>query len=261
MCFDDEFVIGQGCEGTCVYVGLLDDGSEVAVKRMLTYTCKSLFENEERILSLLKVENSKHIVNYRYYEHDNLFSYLILDLCEETLEDYVESHSKEHLEQRGPTMIREILTGLKALHSGKQKILHMDLKPSNILVDTQGHMRLADFGLSRELTEGKTTVQTGSKGTKGWMAVESNPLLSGGQVRFKRKSDIQVVGMISFYILTKDGHPFGPELFRIANIIEGKPYLEPLTDNKARNFVSCMINHNISERPYVEEALAHPYLT
>ena len=250
-------MIGEGCKGTCVYVGLLDDGSEVAVKRMVSFSCKLLAENEERVLKLLKVEKSQHIVNYRYYERGNPFSYLVLDLCEETLEDYVKSHDKEYLEQHGPAMIREILTGLKALHCGKQKILHMDLKPSNILVDSEGHMRLADFGLSRILRKDQSTLETGAKGTKGWMAVESNPLGRGDQVRFKRKSDIQVVGMISFHILTKGGHPFGPEQFRIANIIEGKPDLEQLTDDMARDFVSWMISHNINDRPYVEEALTY----
>ena len=79
------------------------------------------------------------------------------------------------------------------------------------------------------------------------MTVESNPLRRGHQVKIKRKSDIQVVGMMSFYILTKSGHLFGPEQFRFANIIQGKPDLEQLTDNKARNFVSWMINHNVND--------------
>ena len=146
-------MIGQRCKGICVYDDLLDDGSEVAVKRMVSYSCKLLAENEEKVLSLLKFKKSQHVVNYRYYELGNPFPYLVLDLYEETLEDYVKSHYKEHLEQHGPAMTREILTGLKVLHCGRHKNLHMDLKPSNILVDTQGHPRLADFGLSLALSE------------------------------------------------------------------------------------------------------------
>ena len=239
----------------------MDDGSEVAVKRMLTYSCKSLAENEKRIFNLIEMEKSCHIVNYRYFENGNPFSYLVLDLCEETLEDYVKSHSKEQLEQHGPIMIREILIGLKVLHCGEKKILHRDLKPSNILVDTQGHMRLADFGLSRILNDDETTLQTGATGTKGWMAAESIECNKDGKARFKRKSDIQVVGMVSFYILTKGGHPFGSEHFCVGNILQGKPVdLQQLTDAQARDFVSRMINHNTKDRPYVEEALKHPYL-
>lgn len=166
VCFEDEFVIGEGCSTTCVYSGLLEDGTEVAVKRMVIYSYKKLAENEERVLTLLEVENSKHIVNCRHFERGNLFTFLILDLCEETSVDHAESHSKEYLEQYGPIMIREILTGLKVLHCGKQKLVHMSLKPSNVLVDIHGHMRLADFGISRVLGEDEITVQTGTKELK-----------------------------------------------------------------------------------------------
>ena len=43
------------------------------------------------------------------------------------------------------------------------------------------------------------------------------------KVRFSRKSDIQVAGMISICILTKGEHPFGSELVFVKNVIEGRP--------------------------------------
>ena len=43
------------------------------------------------------------------------------------------------------------------------------------------------------------------------------------KVRFTRKSDIQVAGMISICILTKGEHPFGSELVFVKNVIEGRP--------------------------------------
>ena len=87
--------------------------------------------------------------------------YLIVDLCEETLKDYVHSQSNKQLQEKGRRVIREILTGLKFLHD--KGILHRDLKPSNILVDVEGHMKLADFGVSRVLNEDETTVQTSKR--------------------------------------------------------------------------------------------------
>ena len=256
--FDDELKIGTGSHGTSVYVGLHDDGSEVAVKRILTETLK---EDEMIIGNLSELKKSNNIVNYREVIFGDTFSYVILDLCEETLADYIERLSEEDLELRGPEIIREILAGLSALHCGETIVLHRDLKPWNILVDTAGHMRLADFGLSRMLDGSETSVNTGPKGTPGWIAAESIAKVKGETVKFKKKSDMQVVGMICFYILTKGEHPFGDRIHRLANIDKGDPvYLDKLSNSNAKRFVSWLISHDINERPYVEEALNDPYL-
>lgn len=261
VCFDKDFMIGRGCDGTSVHVGFcVGDGSEVAVKRILTHNCEYL-SREQQILNLESLRRSQYIVNYRHFESDDTFFYLVFDLCEGTLEDYIKSHSEEHLKRHGPTIIREMLCGLEVLHSGEKPVLHMDLKPSNILVDPSGHMRLTDFGISQILSDEQTTVRTGQKGTEGWVAAESLIDEGGQKVRFKKKSDIQVAGMISFYILTKGRHPFGARHERSANIIRGNPVnLDELTDPVAKHFVSWMISHDIDDRPYAEEALTHLYL-
>ena len=256
-------MIAQGSHGTCVYLGIDYDDNPVAVKRVLTSTkAHSLsVEKEAEHLCLLKSRRSEYIVNYRHFELGNPFSYVILDLYEESLVDFVQRNEKGYLETHGPVIITEILNGLCTLHSGQERILHMDLKPENILVDNCGHMRLADFGISKILGNNQTTIKTGSKGTPGWMAAESLPKEGEMEGRFKRKSDIQVVGMISFYVLTKGEHPFGDTYHRTSNIIDGKPVdLEMLTNATARDFVEWLIQHNPEDRPYAEEALKHPFL-
>ena len=259
VCFDDEFSIGTGCGGTSVYVGLHDDGSEVAVKRILTHVL--LKGDDVTIGNLVELKRSDYIVNYRGFISRKTFSYVILDLCEETLADYIERFSKEELQRRCPEIIRQILAGLSALHCGETIVLHRDLKPWNVLVDTEGHMRLSDFGVSKMLDGSQTTLFTGAKGTPGWRAAESIQNVDGATVKFNRKSDIQVVGMICFYILTKGGHPFGGRNERILNIAKGDPvYLDMLTDSNAKSFVSWLISHDIDKRPYIEEAFDHPYI-
>ena len=255
---DKSFSIGKGCNGTCVYLGIDNNNKPVAVKRMLIETgeCLQRLYKEIEVLNLLKSKRSENIVSYLHFVLGNPFSYVILDLCEETLADFVKRKDQNYLETQGPVIIKEILTGLLALHSGKNKILHMDLKPENILVDSDGHMRLTDFGISKILGENQTTIETGSKGTPGWMAAESFPKEGEKKGRFKRKSDIQVAGMISFYVLTKGGHPFGDRYHRTSNIIDGNPVdLKKLTNATARDFVERLIQHNPKDRPYAEEAL------
>ncbi len=253
--------LGKGCNGTCVYVGIMEDGSEVAVKRMVIQACEESAQNEIEILSRTDTQKSPFIVTYRYFHRDDNFIYLILDLCEETLGEHVLSQTAEHLREHGPRMVKEILSGLEFLHS--QGILHRDLKPSNVLVDVAGHMRLADFGISRVLNEDGTTVQTRAKGTRDWIPVEVIAAMNKGQkCRFKKKSDIQVAGMIAFFVLTKGEHPFGGLSHELmSNILEGNPVnLDKLENHQAREFVAWLIRHQIGERPYAHEALSHSFM-
>ena len=252
LSWDESLLLGTGCMGTSVYVGILQDDREVAVKRVLIQAGKHLAENEKEILSSIKCP---HIVSYLHFIKDDVFMYLILHLCEETLKDLVNSQTSEYLSNHGPRMIKEILTGLEFLHS--RGMVHRDLKPSNVLVDVEGHMKLADFGISRALNEDVTSVITDVKGTHGWMPVEVIEAMNRGEkCRFKKKSDIQVTGMIAFFVLTKGEHPFGDGSDRMGNIVNGNPVaLNKLADRNAVTFVSCLINKEIQNRPYANEAL------
>jgi serine/threonine protein kinase len=257
---NESFLLGTGSMGTCVYVAIMDDGSEVAVKRMLIQTCKVAAENEKAILTLINTQRSPFIVSYRHFVRASIFMYLIVDLCEETLADHVLFQSAKHVQEHGRRMIKEILTGLEFLHA--QGILHRDLKPSNVLVDVEGHMRLADFGISRVLNEDETTVQTDAKGTQGWMSSEVIKTGNkGGKGRYKKKSDVQVAGMITYFILSKGEHPFGSVHDRMTNILRGNPVnLEKLNDLDARQFISKLIRHKIEDRPHACEALRYPFI-
>jgi serine/threonine-protein kinase/endoribonuclease IRE1 len=83
-----------------------------------------------------------------------------------------------------------------------------------------------------------------------------NPL----QLRWKEKSDIQVAGMLSFYISTKGKHPFGSKIDLLNNLHNNNPVgLSKLSDPVAKDLLSQMLARDLDKRPYVEQALKHPY--
>ncbi len=112
------------------------------------------------------------------------------------------------------------------------------------------------------MNEDETTVQTDAKGTRDWMPLEVLEAISQRQkCRFKKKSDIQVAGMIAFFVLTKGEHPFGLSHERMANILKGNPVnLDKLNNLQARQFVTWLIRPRIGERPYAHEALRNSFM-
>lgn len=253
-----EFEIAKGSDGTRVFLGLRDDGTEVAVKRMLKSNYQDL-KNEEEFLRLPALDNPC-IVRYVDFAEDDKFGYLALQLCEYTLEEYIQNHLPEDSSQQLQVLkkiVKEVLCSLNVLHSQDTKVLHRDIKPQNVLIDIMGKARLADFGISRRLKLGETTCRTNAAGTKCWKASET--VEEDSNSGYKRSSDIQVAGMLAYYILSCGHHPFGKGVRCEANILDGKYSLEHLEDEMAKDLVEQMISHEPKDRPNVEETLCHPF--
>ncbi|XP_067238760.1 uncharacterized protein [Chanodichthys erythropterus] len=258
LCFykDEKYIIGSGGSGT-VYIGLSEDGTEVAIKRIIKNPKNNkVFENELKRLRDLKLE-SKYIVRYVTFAEDEDFHYLANQLCESDLEDYMKDLRLQEQKVKDDTLrkiVKEMLLGLQVLHHAG--VIHRDIKPRNVLIDTEGRARLADFGISRKLDEGKTTVYTDRAGTQGWEATEILNQTEKGS--YKKSSDIQVAGMLVYYILSDGKHPFG-DMDREGNIKIGKYFLEHVQDIIAKDLLEWMINKEPAERLTIDEVLRHPY--
>jgi serine/threonine protein kinase len=166
------------------------------VKRLFRDDCEDLAEQEKNVLNEHNTTESNYVVKYWFFDDksDKDWLFLIMDLCEETLKEYVELSSLDDLATNGQTIIRQVLTGLADLHRDPKPVLHRDLKPSNILRNVNNKWLLADFGISRIMTQDVSTFRSQEKGTQHWRAVESCSTnnISGDDVRYKKKSDIQV---------------------------------------------------------------------
>lgn len=156
VCFEKEFKIGSGSSGSEVFICLGSDGIERAIKRLPKLKFQTFLENERDILTSPNAIASPHIVNYWFFDEVSNpdFCYLILNLYERNLEDFLKDESSEEItESRARKMIHQVLQGLEALHTREPRILHRDMKPTNILVDVDGNLALSDFGIGRFFPE------------------------------------------------------------------------------------------------------------
>ncbi|KAL6846930.1 hypothetical protein ACP4OV_022783 [Aristida adscensionis] len=217
--FSEDLVIGKGGFGK-VYKGMVSNGDMVAVKK-LTLTTPGIqdkqFENEVRHLMKLRHPNIVQLVGY-CSETENILvpyngKYVYAEKSERLLcLEYVPKGSlREHLSDESSGLdwktrykiIEGICYGLQYLHEQwklNAPIIHMDLKPPNILLDVNMVPKIADFGLSRMFGEEQTRTCTMNRnGTLGYMAPE---YISRGIIT--KKLDIFSLGVIIIEIIT--GH-------------------------------------------------------
>lgn len=187
--------IGSG--GTAsVHLGLDNhSGFPVAVKTLH----KSLFKNE-----LVKQKFISEANHYVYLRHPNIVQlkdliikeeaiYLVMEYVEgDTLEDYINKISGPIPEEVALPILKEILLAIDHAHS--QNVVHLDIKPSNIMITKDGDIKVLDFGISSDLNKDQPATRMGSPM---YMSPEQ---IEGSNIN--HKSDIYSLGVTFHQMLT-----------------------------------------------------------
>ncbi|ERM94075.1 hypothetical protein AMTRI_Chr04g188080 [Amborella trichopoda] len=172
--FHPENKLGEGGFGP-VYKGKLDDGREIAVKKLSKSSRqgKREFVNEARLLSRVQHRNVVGLIGYCADEGEKL---LIYEYHPNQSLDKILFHTNRRQEldwQKRFDIISGVARGLLYLHQDSHiMIIHRDIKASNILLDQKWKPKIADFGMARLFPEDQTHVNTRVAGTNGYMAPE-----------------------------------------------------------------------------------------
>ncbi|KAL0284870.1 UNVERIFIED_CONTAM: G-type lectin S-receptor-like serine/threonine-protein kinase [Sesamum angustifolium] len=198
--FDTTNKLGQGGFGP-VFKGKLPNGQEIAVKRLARSSNQGLeeFMNEVEVISRLQhrnlvrllgccVEHEEKMLVYEYMPNGSLDSYLF-DSRKQLLLDW----------QTRIVVIEGICRGLLYLHrDSRLRIIHRDLKASNILLDEELNPKISDFGMARIFCCKEDQANTTRVvGTYGYMPPEY--ALRG---IFSEKSDVYSFGVLLLEILS-----------------------------------------------------------
>ncbi|XP_016501704.1 cysteine-rich receptor-like protein kinase 2 [Nicotiana tabacum] len=197
--FDEANKLGQGGFGT-VYKGVLQDGREIAVKRLFFNNKHRAadFYNEVNIISSVEHKNLVRLLGCSCSGPESLLVYEFLP--NQSLDRYIFDSNKGkalNWEKRFEIIIGTA-EGLVYLHENtKNRIIHRDIKASNILLDSRLRAKIADFGLARTFQEDKSHISTAIAGTLGYMAPE---YLAHGQLT--EKVDVYSFGVLLLEIVT-----------------------------------------------------------
>lgn len=145
-----------------------------------------------------------HIVRVIDVFEENGTAYYVMDyLGGGTLQDAVQAHGAFSVSVASD-YIRQVASALNYIHG--RNLLHLDVKPSNIMLNDSGEAVLVDFGVSKRYDEsGQQTSSTPLGVSEGYAPIEQYE--SGGMDQFSPSTDIYSLGATFYYLLTGSRPP------------------------------------------------------
>ncbi|CAM8891666.1 unnamed protein product [Rhodiola kirilowii] len=198
--FSKEKIIGEGGYGV-VYQGQLINGNPVAVKKLLNNLgqAEKEFQVEVEAIGHVRHKNLVRLLGYCVEGTHRLLVYEYIN--NGNLEQWLHGAMRQHGYLTWEARMKILLGTAKALaylHEAiEPKVVHRDIKSSNILIDGDFNAKISDFGLAKLLGAGKSHVTTRVMGTFGYVAPEyaNSGLLN-------EKSDVYSFGVVLLEAIT-----------------------------------------------------------
>jgi serine/threonine protein kinase len=228
-------------------------------KRKVLGHADSEYDNVLREISIMKRLSHPNVLRLREVIDDendrNL--YLVLDLMEKgsVLEGKEETTPLPMNTAR--RYFRELISALEYVHS--QRVCHRDVKPENLLVDAEGTIHLADFGVAVAF-EGDNDFLANTAGTLAFMAPE---LCAEGGAHFSgRKADIWSAG-VTLYCFVVGRCPFmaktSARMFAI--IVEQTVEIPSVLDRSLQHLLRRLLDKNPATRITLAKIKSHQWVT
>ncbi|XP_062216975.1 probable serine/threonine-protein kinase At1g01540 [Phragmites australis] len=196
----EENVIGEGGYGI-VYKGTLQDSTTIAVKNLFNNRGQAEKEFKVEVEAIGRVRH-KNLVRLLGYCVEGAYRMLVYEYVDNgNLDQWLHGDVGEVSPLTWDIRMNVILAtakGLAYLHEGLEpKVVHRDIKSSNILLDQQWNAKVSDFGLAKLLCSERSYVTTRVMGTFGYVAPE---YASTGMLN--ERSDVYSFGVLIMEIIT-----------------------------------------------------------
>ena len=196
------------------------------------------FLKEARVIADMSHPNIVKIIDV--FKENNTAYYVMEHIAGGSLQDYVEQNGPLP-ERKALTIIRQVGDALAHVHD--HNILHLDIKPANIMLREDGTPVLIDFGISKHYSESgvQTTTSLGAV-SRGYAPMEQ--YLEGGVAKFSPATDVYSLGATLFYMLIGERPPEAQTVFN-----EGLPPLPEKLSESTREAITAAMRPQRTERP------------
>ncbi|XP_065818528.1 myosin-IIIb isoform X8 [Labrus bergylta] len=268
--------IGKGTYGKVYRVNNKKDGSQAAVKVLdpinhTRHTNRDVDEEIEAEYNILRsLSNHPNVVKFygMFYKSDNLSGgqlWLVLELCNGgSVTELIKGLLIRAQRLQEPVIayiLYSALLGLQHLHNNR--IIHRDVKGNNILLTTEGGVKLVDFGVSAQLTSARLRRNT-SVGTPFWMAPEVIACEQQYDYSYDARCDVWSLGITAIELA--DGDPPLAEMHPVKALFKIPRNPSPTLrspDQWCRSFshfISQCLIKDFEARPSVTHLLEHPFI-
>ncbi|XP_071734705.1 phosphoenolpyruvate carboxylase kinase 2-like isoform X2 [Rutidosis leptorrhynchoides] len=228
-------------------------------KRLLTdATDRECLQKEPKILQILG-GNPNIVQIHRLYEEEN-YLHMIIDLCDSPdLFDRISKRAGVFSEPESASIFSPLILSINYCH--RLGIAHRDIKPDNVLFDSRGNLKLADFGSAECFAMNDNRTMTGVVGTPYYVAPE---ILSGRE--YNEKVDVWSAGVI-LYIMLAGVPPFYGEspAETFEAVLRGNlrfpTRLFRSVSSEAKDLLRKMLCKDASRRFSAEQVLLYVYRT
>jgi serine/threonine protein kinase/N-acetylneuraminic acid mutarotase len=252
--FAKEELLGEGAYGAVYRAVHRETDTVMAIKELPNLANQEELQKE---IDILKKCSHQNIVCYYGTCQLKNTLWILMDFCDiGSVRDMIELCNKPLKEDQIAYVLQQSLQGLLYLHS--MNIIHRDVKAGNILLDGLGAVKIADFGVSEQLSDAVSKSDT-RIGTPLWMAPE---VILGH--KYDNRCDIWSLGITA--IEMADGLPPNHDMnpMRAMRLVPSRPpptLAEPKKwSNNFNDFIAHCLVKDPSKRPDCVDLLAHPFI-
>ena len=194
----------------------------------------------------LRLINNVHVVKVHECFEEKGTAYYVMDYVEgDDLKGRLKQRRTPYAEKTVLGYLKQILDGLAAIHSAG--LLHLDIKPSNIMVDAHGHVKLIDLGASKDYMRGVgATVLTGLARTDRYAPPEQ---IDGSYDKLGPWTDFYALGATIYYLLTCNEIPTWTELNEDKSSDKWNALPMPGISEETKRLVVWLMNTDREKRP------------